>query len=36
MPKSAAFTGISADVLEIAASIPEGRLCTFQSARAVT
>jgi hypothetical protein len=25
-----------ADVLEIAASIPEGRLCTFQSARAVT
>jgi hypothetical protein len=25
-----------ADVLEIAASIPEGRLCTFKSARAVT
>lgn len=31
MPKSAAFARIKADVLEIAACIPKGRVCTFQT-----
>ncbi len=31
MPKSAAFIRIRAQVLQIVASIPRGRVCTFQS-----